>query len=379
MVVGCLCISQSISLCVITDGAGVRTGVTPASDRHRAFQIKGGLAVIPRNPSNTRRVKAIKFPTLADTSFLTTVARFLPRRALAVLALGTSLLATWPAQTFADGRIVVGHDVNTLATAIAGDLEETFAINLARWLVGADTGRILLFESATDVNRDYAENVEQALLDAGFEITVTGDVNDPVIANLADFDAVFLGVEFEAGVGLDIIDPVALTEYVRDGGNVYIFGGVGGGADIEAALLNSFLKNFGLAFLPIHNGIIGVPIDSTHPIFEGIAGETLGSNNGSSIILCEDTNAPPDCITNDGAKIVQFFERPGGPKQAVYAVVGGPRPSLDHLTCYNIKRAPGSPKFEKREVIIRNQFGEQAFIVGNPKMLCVPSEKELVQ
>jgi hypothetical protein len=46
---------------------------------------------------------------------------------------------------------------------------------------------------------------------------------------------------------------------------------------------------------------------------------------------------------------------------------------LDHLTCYRIKP---ELEFEKREAILRDQFGEQKVIVMKPDLLCVPSNKE---
>lgn len=52
---------------------------------------------------------------------------------------------------------------------------------------------------------------------------------------------------------------------------------------------------------------------------------------------------------------------------------------LDHFTCYKIKRADKYSYFEEREVILRDQFGDQRFIVVGPQSLCVPSSKELVE
>jgi len=49
--------------------------------------------------------------------------------------------------------------------------------------------------------------------------------------------------------------------------------------------------------------------------------------------------------------------------------------SNDHLVCYNIRDVRGQPKFEKREVLTSNQFGDLSLQVGGPDILCVPSEK----
>jgi hypothetical protein len=45
-----------------------------------------------------------------------------------------------------------------------------------------------------------------------------------------------------------------------------------------------------------------------------------------------------------------------------------------HLTCYSVK----APRFEKRDVEVVNQFGQFRLTVKKPKMLCVPSNKQVV-
>ncbi len=45
-----------------------------------------------------------------------------------------------------------------------------------------------------------------------------------------------------------------------------------------------------------------------------------------------------------------------------------------HQTCYKIK----GPK-QTREVVINNQFGEQTLIITEPKLLCVPSTKAVIE
>jgi len=46
-----------------------------------------------------------------------------------------------------------------------------------------------------------------------------------------------------------------------------------------------------------------------------------------------------------------------------------------HLTCYKIKQVKGQTPFNKRNVLIDNQFGELTLVVGKPQLLCVPSGK----
>ncbi|MDJ0945599.1 MAG: hypothetical protein QNJ30_19195 [Kiloniellales bacterium] len=48
--------------------------------------------------------------------------------------------------------------------------------------------------------------------------------------------------------------------------------------------------------------------------------------------------------------------------------------SSSHLTCYRI-RVPGPEYDDELAVLASNQFGEQVLEVGDPKLLCIPSEK----
>ncbi len=51
-----------------------------------------------------------------------------------------------------------------------------------------------------------------------------------------------------------------------------------------------------------------------------------------------------------------------------------------HLTCYVVKDAEGEPEFERRLVSVDNQFGEDQMLeVKKPKILCVPSSKEVIE
>ena len=51
-----------------------------------------------------------------------------------------------------------------------------------------------------------------------------------------------------------------------------------------------------------------------------------------------------------------------------------------HLTCYEVKKLEGTPKFEKQHVLVQNQFGEDQILeVKKPELLCVPSTKEIIE
>jgi hypothetical protein len=47
-----------------------------------------------------------------------------------------------------------------------------------------------------------------------------------------------------------------------------------------------------------------------------------------------------------------------------------------HLMCYDLATQKG---FAKREVVVRNQFGDQILTVVRPDSLCVPAEKDMIQ
>lgn len=216
------------------------------------------------------------------------------------------------------GRIVVAHDVNTLATARADDQSALFAANVAEYLIGHDSGDVLLIETEPPfMGTAYAPEVVDAITDAGFGVVVA-DALEP-LPPLHGFDAVFVGIA-ERDV-FTTIDPLVFTEYIRDGGGAYVFSGVGSDRLAEAAALNQLIEPFGIAFDGArvndgpggYNDIRNVAIDPlAHPIFAGIA--VLRAGNGQCMTL---VGGVP------GAHIVWSAEIPGGPC-AVYGVIEVP-------------------------------------------------------
>ena len=208
------------------------------------------------------------------------------------------------------GRIVAGHDVNTLSSSLAGPNESQFAVNIATWLTGATSGKILAVESSPgDSTRDYSPVVKSALSNAGFAVTYVSNsstVSALTLSDVQQYGAIFVGETFPTRAS---ISPSVLTQYVKGGGNVYVYGGVGQEPAVEAAFFNPFLQVFGLAFdTASYNGLFSpILVTSTHPIFNGITGKTLGSGIGQDIY---------DLGTNPNASIVQFQGQHG-----VYAVV----------------------------------------------------------
>lgn len=171
-------------------------------------------------------------------------------------------------------RIVVNHDEWTFTNAGFSNAAGTdeFAVNVANWLTaGTGDNDILILSN----NFGYDTQFKNTLTGAGYNVThnTSGASN---IANWADYEAVFI-----AG---NPVDQTALTNYVNNGGNVYVAGGTGwGGAATEAAQWNTFLNSFGLGFGNYYNGVCcTMAPPATHEIFNGVS--SVYFNNGNNAI-----------------------------------------------------------------------------------------------
>jgi hypothetical protein len=205
------------------------------------------------------------------------------------------------------GGIVVGHDVNTLGSAVAGGQEAAFAVNVADFLTfDHATKDILMFESNPgDGARNFADNVLDALSDAGFAVAVTADYETA----FDGYDAIFVAQEYPA---VGFLDNEALIDFVNAGGGVYLAGGVGPSAAVEAAGWNKFLNHYGLALSTTYNGFASVMITGADPLFHGIT--ALKSGNGQSIVSLG---------TNPNAQIIQSQNG-----QGLYALVVVAKPAM---------------------------------------------------
>ena len=63
-------------------------------------------------------------------------------------------------------------------------------------------------------------------------------------------------------------------------------------------------------------------------------------------------------------------------EQGYLASMPDPAAVLDHFTCYEVKEPKGLPKFEARDVVVTDQFGEEALTVKKPKLICIPCSKD---
>ena len=172
----------------------------------------------------------------------------------------------------AGGKIVVANDEWTLSnTGFARSPDAAiYALNVASFFTDGALGNFLAF--STNFGLTQSE-LAATIRGAGhtWEVSTTVDFSLP---SLLEYDAIFL-----AG---DPVDTTVLIDYVNNGGNVYLAGGVTS-SPVEADRWNPFLNAFGMSFASPVNGIGGnIDVSSaTHPIFDGVA--RLYQVNGRSI------------------------------------------------------------------------------------------------
>ena len=76
-------------------------------------------------------------------------------------------------------------------------------------------------------------------------------------------------------------------------------------------------------------------------------------------------------ISPDGLSIVGYGTNPSGDNEAWIAQLGG----RDQFPCYITRKTRGTPRFEKTEVSLEDQFENKDFVVKNPRFLCTPADK----
>ena len=139
-----------------------------------------------------------------------------------------------------------------------------FALNVASYLTNSSSGSIHAYSTFQSLTQSSLVNT---LNNAGYTYTTgTGIAFD--LATLSAYDALFLGSTFLTTAELNV-----LTDYVNNGGGVYIHGGLGasnpGGT---ATAWNGFLSQYGLAFGSTISSIGGnIAITSSDPLLEGVA------------------------------------------------------------------------------------------------------------
>lgn len=230
-----------------------------------------------------------------------------------LLPLGLFVPATGTA-----GIVIVNHDEGTLSNL--GVNAAQFGANIANYFAGGPGGNFLIYSN--NAFRLANSTLITAITSAGHTVTVDPGITFD-LPTLSGYTGVFLG----GYVGP--YSAAVLTDYVNNGGNVYLAGGTGSIA-FEDSVLDPFLANFGFNCGFSYNGIFGKFAPTTsQPIFAGVP--SLLYNNGNTVLL---TGSTPDArliavhpVTGDG--LIGIYERTGGgggggeiPEPSTLALVG---------------------------------------------------------
>lgn len=223
-----------------------------------------------------------------------------------------SVLVSAPAS---GGVVIVNHDEWTLSSF--GVNAAQFGANIANYFAGGSGGNFLIYSTNFGLDNSTLIN---AITSAGHTVTVnTGITFD--LPTLSAYTGIFLGGY------LGSYNATVLTNYVNNGGKVYLAGGTGSLVN-EDTVWDSFLGNFGFDFGTSYNGISGTIAPSPgHPIFAGIGG--LLYDNGNTVILTGSTpNAQLIAVQpGTGAGLIGIYEgdpQPGGeiPEPSTLTLLG---------------------------------------------------------
>ncbi len=172
------------------------------------------------------------------------------------------------------GRIVVNNDEWTLSNSGFGNNANAaaFARNVAQWFTGGRPGRFLVYST----NFGLRESALAAAMTQAGHSWSAGTSVPFTLATFQQYDGVFFG-------GTYTVDLNVMTQYVQQGGNIYLMAGTGtGGAPYEASVWNPFLQAFGLRYGSSYNGICdNVAGTLAHPVLAGVP--SLYYCNGNSV------------------------------------------------------------------------------------------------
>lgn len=172
------------------------------------------------------------------------------------------------------GVVIVNHDEWTLSDY--GVNAGQFGANIANYFAGGPGGNFLIYSTNFGLNNSTLIN---AITSAGHTVTVNPGITFD-LPTLSAYTGIFLGGYTGS------YNATVLTNYVNNGGKVYLAGGTGIGS--EDTVWDSFLGNFGFDFGTSYNGISGTYAPLTpHPIFAGIS--SLYYDNGNTVILTGST------------------------------------------------------------------------------------------
>lgn len=227
------------------------------------------------------------------------------------------------------GRIVVANDDWIFWTGFGFQDPRDgtqFAQNVARWFVGEGSGSFLAYSNHYGVT---APELRDAMESAGHTWTVSTSVPFD-LQTLLTYDAVFVGVV--------AVDNGVLADYVRAGGNVYLFSA---GNPEDPAMWNGFLGAFGLQLVDSFAFNGSVPISSAHSLFEGV--DYLLTVNGTYIADLASSDPRNQILVEYGGKGI-FAAYDGQPDNQTDCMVGfWPFDENEGSTAYNsVNGEPGT-------------------------------------
>jgi hypothetical protein len=218
------------------------------------------------------------------------------------------------------GKIIAGNDDWTLSSWQWNSTSaSTYATNVMNWF-GGGTGTVLAYDPSNYYI--FGPEFQQTLTTAGYTVETRAAAQSFTAADLAGYRALFLGG--------DGVDQTVLTNYVRNGGNVYLAVGVFADQSEDPRLWNTFLGNFGLTLASGDSGFFGdLAINGGHPIFATVS--TLAEAYGRDVLLSGNPSDPPfpgaQIITSaDGSRSFGVYQSaPAGaptPEPATFGLIG---------------------------------------------------------
>lgn len=206
------------------------------------------------------------------------------------------------------GRIFLCHDEWLLSdTGFAQSPENSarFVDNLTQWFLEQSGKRTGSFHAlSSDFSLNQARLAETMI---GLGHTWTTGALQPDIGALARYDGIFLVGRIPWSIE-DAGTALLLTNYVRQGGNLYVAAGTATHAS-EVEAWNAALSPFGLGFAVEYNGTPQevYPIDSVHPVLSGVTG--LYHLLGNSIIdLNPDDPAGQILVESNGSGFYAAYD-----------------------------------------------------------------------
>ena len=196
-----------------------------------------------------------------------------------------------------DGNIIVNNDEWTLSDTgfQKAPHARNFALNIANLFGNGGKGNFLVYSSNFGLTQ---KALSTAINNAGHTWVINKNENF-TLETIKQYSGIFLAGEAATNS--------ILIEYVKQGGNVYLAGGTGGGSKSEANRWNEFLNYFGLHFQENYNGVNVVnPIKSENSVFNNV--DSLYYNNGNSIIELQDSIRKSTIIdTNNGKGLIAMY------------------------------------------------------------------------